>query len=486
VSEFKLPDGRNRHVHIDILGPFASSNNGYKFVLTMIDRFTRWVEAIPLRTITAESVAKHLLNDWICRYGTPSVITSDRGTQFTSDLFASLTRLVGTHHITTTAYHPQANGLVERVHRVLNNALAAVIQTKPTTSWVNALPLILLSHRTTMREELGASPAELLFGSTLALPADFVLRNPDVPTPSEPTPPLIAEFKRTMDAVRPTPSRPSTKAMYVPTTLQEATHVFIRIDSPRPKLSPTYEGPFIILERINDHTYRVDTRHGPDTVSTSRLKPAWIAREPSERILAINNILAKHPDALALLKLGQLSPEIQALSAKCKSTSFDPLLQREPGLKEHKSTSSDPLLCRPTYSQALSTIKVPPRKPTSSDPLPPTRTLKSCLKPPRPPKPEPTLQEQLDQLASRISRVSLATSKLSDACSSHSAPRTSRVSPATSKLSDACSSHSALRSSRVSQATSKLSDASSSQSARPKTVRWEKQLTRTRRIPRLR
>ena len=112
-SHFDIPDARFQHVHIDIVGPLLPSN-GYRYSLTMIDHFTRWTEAIPIPEMTAEAVAEAFYSNWISRYGAPSRITTDQGTQFESTLLNEVLKLFGIERIHTTSYHPAANGMVER------------------------------------------------------------------------------------------------------------------------------------------------------------------------------------------------------------------------------------------------------------------------------------------------------------------------------------------------------------------------------------
>ena len=79
------------------------SSEGYSYLLTVIDRYSRWVEAIPLQSITALSCANALLRHWVARFGTPASIVTDRGRQFTSGLWLELCRLLGISHSLTTA-----------------------------------------------------------------------------------------------------------------------------------------------------------------------------------------------------------------------------------------------------------------------------------------------------------------------------------------------------------------------------------------------
>lgn len=116
------PSDRFEHGHTDLASPLNDSQ-GYKYLCTFTDRTTHWIEAIPLKEISAETVAKTFVEQWVCRYGVPIRLTTDRGPQYTSALFEQVTNLLGAQHIKTTSYHPQANGMMERFHRRLKEAL---------------------------------------------------------------------------------------------------------------------------------------------------------------------------------------------------------------------------------------------------------------------------------------------------------------------------------------------------------------------------
>ena len=142
----------------------------------MVDRFTRLPEAIPLVDAQTTTCARALALHWIARFGVPAELTSDRRSQFTSELRATLSQLNGTRLYVTTAYHPQSNGIVERFHRHLKSALMARL-TGP--DWIDELPWVLLGIRTVPKEDLVCSSAEMVYGAPLTAPGDFLPRGQD-------------------------------------------------------------------------------------------------------------------------------------------------------------------------------------------------------------------------------------------------------------------------------------------------------------------
>ena len=105
------------HIFIDIVCPLPSSDK-LTYLLTIIDLYSRWTEAIPLSDTTSQTVCQTLISNWVARFGVPESISSDRGPNFESKLFFKFSECLGIKKIRTTIYHPQAN-LVERFHRRL-------------------------------------------------------------------------------------------------------------------------------------------------------------------------------------------------------------------------------------------------------------------------------------------------------------------------------------------------------------------------------
>lgn len=275
LSSFPLPEKRFQAVHIDLVGPLPPSN-GYTHLLTCIDRFTRWPEAIPIRDTTATTVASAFLHGWISRFGIPATLTTDQGRQFESLLWSQLMKLLGVHRIHTTTYNPKANGLCERWHRSLKSALMA--QASP-EQWYNNLPLVLLGIRSSLKEDIGFSAAEMVYGTPLSLPGEIV--TPQQHSNTANVLPFVSQLREYMSSLRaPAPRTPPTQKTYMPPALQTATHVLIRRDSVRRPLQRPYDGPYKILQRKNKY-FKIQLPNRTEFISVDRLKPALLDSEVS-------------------------------------------------------------------------------------------------------------------------------------------------------------------------------------------------------------
>lgn len=234
----------------------------------MIDRFTRWPEAVPIPDINADTVATTFYTNWVTRFGAPAVITTDRGSQFESQLFQALTKLIGCKRTRTTAYHPASNGMIERWHRSLKTA----IMCHNTSNWTEVLPTVLLGLRTSYKEDVKATAAELVYGQTLRLPGEFFV---DEEISTEPQI-FIEKFREHMRKVRATPTaHHSKRKAFTHKTLHTCTHVFVRVDAVRKPLEQPYEGPYKVIDRPSDYVFMIDVKGQPTSISTERLKPAF-------------------------------------------------------------------------------------------------------------------------------------------------------------------------------------------------------------------
>lgn len=156
-------------VFLDIVGPLPSYS-GFQFILTMEDSFTKFVKAIPLRSITAENVATKFKEDWIGTFHAPCRVHSDNGPQFTSSMFQSFCNSLGISASRSTPYHPQGNGRLERFHRTLKERLRCCREVR---NWPANLVDVLLAYNSTVHSATGFSPFQMTFGFQPRPPGDW-------------------------------------------------------------------------------------------------------------------------------------------------------------------------------------------------------------------------------------------------------------------------------------------------------------------------
>jgi hypothetical protein len=165
-------------VGIDITGPLPTTRRGNRFILVVVDYFTKWVELFPLQSTKATTIAQIFLDEVICRFGFPIRVISDNGVQFLSNIFTQLCTLLGIQHQRTPLYHPQSN-LSERINRTLRPILASLAH-NDSKSWDIKLSQIAFALRTAPSESTDNSPAFLMFGRHPRQPLDLLIPPPSV------------------------------------------------------------------------------------------------------------------------------------------------------------------------------------------------------------------------------------------------------------------------------------------------------------------
>ena len=265
-------------IHIDIVGPLPSAYVSdhkyilpYKYILTCIDRATRWPEAIPLIDTTANSVAMALVSGWISRYGVPLQLVTDRGAQFESELFSEISSIIGFNHIRTTSYHPQSNGIIERLHRTIKAAIIARKQ-----NWFTALPVVMLGLRISPTAN-GYSPFTNLTGTFMLVPHP-IFSSENIPCNKDTTRILIEDMQKVNFGSNAEGVLNSKSRVYVPKDLKICEKVWVRIDRVKKSLEAPYSGPFDIVERY-DKYFVVPFPSGSKSVSIDRLKPYITPKE---------------------------------------------------------------------------------------------------------------------------------------------------------------------------------------------------------------
>jgi len=104
---------------MDILSSFSPDKGQVKFLIVVVDYFTKWIEAKPLATITTQQVQQFVSKDIICRYGVPHTIITDNGRQFIDKELAKFYTVLGIKHVTSSIEHPQTNGQAKAANKVI-------------------------------------------------------------------------------------------------------------------------------------------------------------------------------------------------------------------------------------------------------------------------------------------------------------------------------------------------------------------------------
>lgn len=264
----------NERIAIDVAGPFPTSMSGNKYILVVMDYFTKWVEVFPIPNQEAVTVAEVIVNNWISRFGIPLELHSDQGRNFESLLFKEMCSLMSIRKTRTTPLHPQSDGMVERFNRTIESFLVKVIN-KDQSVWDKHIPMFLLAYRTSVHESTGKTPSEMMFGYNVRLPSELLFGSP--PSTSKTITEYGGQLRKRLeethenarDKLKLTSDR--MKHNYdISSTLRvfnEQDLVWLynpqRTLKVSPKLTPKWEGPYTVIKKLNDVVYRI--RKSPKT-----------------------------------------------------------------------------------------------------------------------------------------------------------------------------------------------------------------------------
>jgi len=155
-------------VFVDLVD-LPPAQNGDRYVMTIVDELTRFIQLVPLPTKDAHTVADALISHFTTLFGPPDTLISDNGTEFTGEYFREVCSLMGTKTRYTTPYNPASNGMVERCNRVIKDCLAALCEDSPNT-WNTRLDYVRLALNTAFHRSVNNQPLYLLTGRHCTFP----------------------------------------------------------------------------------------------------------------------------------------------------------------------------------------------------------------------------------------------------------------------------------------------------------------------------
>jgi transposase InsO family protein len=183
---------------LDIAGPFHDTRKGNRYILVVMDYFTKWADMIPIPDHSAETCAKELVMRVFCRLGLPQELHSDQGRDFLSELFSNTCRLLQIRRTKTTPWRPQSDGMVERLNRTIG-AMLRQYTSEAQDDWDDWLPLCNLAYNGSRQSSTSYTPYFLMFGRHVRLPLELVLPTPDATLLDVSKPPTIHYFVARME-----------------------------------------------------------------------------------------------------------------------------------------------------------------------------------------------------------------------------------------------------------------------------------------------
>ena len=179
-----LISGPFQRIAFDVIGPLPITKRGNRFILLVVDYFTKWVEAFALPQHTAVIVAQMLAEGWVCKFGIPMRAHCDQAPEFNGRVIAELMDLLHIDKTRATPYRPVSNGLAERSNQSIEAILKSTILENRDT-WDDALPYACMAYRSMPHSSTGCTPNLMVMGKEINLPVDIMYRPPIIPVPWE-------------------------------------------------------------------------------------------------------------------------------------------------------------------------------------------------------------------------------------------------------------------------------------------------------------
>lgn len=236
-----------------------------------------------LKDIQTETVAEALWEIW-SRLGVPEEMLTDRGTQFVSEVMREVNRLLSITGLTTTPWHPQTNGLVEKFNSTLKEMLKKLVMEQP-REWDRFLPALLFAYREVPQESLGFSPFEMIYARTLKGPMQFsrqLWTNEDLTRETKTTAEYVTNLRNRIEeaceiAHQNLKKASERHAVYYNKSakqheLQVGKKVLLLLPTKKNKLELAWRGPYVVKEKVNALDYRIEVGKNLKIVHINLLK----------------------------------------------------------------------------------------------------------------------------------------------------------------------------------------------------------------------
>lgn len=266
-------------VSIDLMGDFPITSDGNRYIFVAIDLATRFVVAKPIKDKTKETVANCLIENIFHQYGTPKVITSDRGPEFCNKLLKEITKVMGIDHHKTTSYHPNSNSIVERANRNIGVAIAKKVN-QWHDNWDQVLSAIIFGLNTCYHTITKQIPFTLLYSTPVPHQTDILF--PQSNSAFKIQREIIEEFRKKAEnriKISQLKVKEKRNESMIDIELNVGEKCLIKRllvkKGLSTKFTDRYLGPFVVKEKLKDGLYRIeslDEKRKEQIVNRTQLK----------------------------------------------------------------------------------------------------------------------------------------------------------------------------------------------------------------------
>ncbi|GBM17882.1 Transposon Tf2-9 polyprotein, partial [Araneus ventricosus] len=244
-------------IAIDVVGKLPRSTDNKNFILTIIDHYSRYLEAYPLQNITSRTII-NCLNKYFANFGLPKFLITDNATNFISNEMVEFLDRLNIQHRKSSIYYPMANGLLERAHRTMKESLASMCES--TFQWSEKLLFFKLYYNNSIHSVTKFAPAEIFFGRKQNLPLDSFFEPVTVENESK----YLKNIRNNMCSIRNEFAKneeqyfknnaPHIKGRKVP-NFNLGDKVFVKNFSHPHVFQEKYKGPFEIIKILRNNNY---------------------------------------------------------------------------------------------------------------------------------------------------------------------------------------------------------------------------------------
>jgi hypothetical protein len=310
----------------DIIGPFQMTQKGNKYILVMVDYYTKWSEAYAISDLKAEKVVNAIMGEWIARHGVPLRLHCDNTQEFSSNVLKEIRELLNIKGTFITPYRPKGNGLCERTNGTIETILKCMIR-EQRHEWDIALPYALMAYRSTPHSSTNLSPNMMVYGRESTMPCDIMYGNMTNKIPQthecycayvdDLRSKMVNSYKIASDCLKTTAIRQKRihDSNTVPRQFKEGDWVlFYHKRLANQTLTSGWTGPHVVVKKVGDSTYKIQSKpEGPTKVVnvdnlmphvTREIVPNWILDRKIDQP-EVNRIDNQHKEKLIQVSLNK-------------------------------------------------------------------------------------------------------------------------------------------------------------------------------------